>query len=105
MSVELIIVLALLLLFIVGFMFLEPMLSKHKVDNKNEYGSARFSTFNEIKQNFKEESTDNIKDTGVPIWYSKDCKTIWFDREERKNDACTKDTACGNADVGHMVHM
>ena len=26
-------------------------------------------------------STDNIKDTGVPIWYSKDCKTIWFDRE------------------------
>lgn len=26
-------------------------------------------------------------------------------REERKNDACTKDTACSNADVGHMVHM
>ena len=53
MSVELIIVLALLLLFIVGFMFLEPMLSKHKVDNKNEYGSARFSSFGEIKNILK----------------------------------------------------
>ena len=26
-------------------------------------------------------------------------------REERKNDAYTKDTACSNADVGYMVHM
>ena len=53
MSIELIIVLALLLLFIIGFMFLEPMLSKHKVDNKNEYGSARFSSFGEIKKILK----------------------------------------------------
>ena len=31
MSLELIIVLALLLLFMVGFMFIEPAISKHKV--------------------------------------------------------------------------
>ena len=55
MSLELIIVLALLLLFIVGFMFIEPAISKHKVKNNNEYGSARFSTFSEIKKNFKKE--------------------------------------------------
>ena len=81
MSLELIIALALLLLFIVGFMFIEPVISKHKVKNNNEYGSARFSTFNEIKKNFKKEKISNIKESGVPIWFSKDYKYVWFDRE------------------------
>lgn len=81
MSLELIIVLALLLLFMVGFMFIEPAISKHKVKNNNEYGSARFSNFNEIKKNFKEEKISNIKESGVPIWFSKDYKYVWFDRE------------------------
>ena len=81
MSLELIIVLALLLLFIAGFMFIEPAISKHKVKNNNEYGSARFSTFNEIKKNFKKEKISNIKESGVPIWFSKDFKYVWFDRE------------------------
>ena len=77
MSLELIIVLALLLL----FMFIEPAISKHKVKNNNEYGSARFSNFNEIKKNFKKEKISNIKESGVPIWFSKDYKYVWFDRE------------------------
>lgn len=81
MSLELIIVLALLLLFMVGFMFIEPVISKHKVKNNNEYGSARFSNFNEIKKNFKKEKISNIKESGVPIWFSKDYKYVWFDRE------------------------
>ena len=81
MSLELIIVLALLLLFMVGFMFIEPAISKHKVKNNNEYGSARFSTFYEIKKNFKKEKISNIKESGVPIWFSKDYKYVWFDRE------------------------
>ena len=81
MSLELIVVLALLLLFIVGFVFIEPAISKHKVKNNNEYGSARFSTFNEIKKNFKKEKISNIKESGVPIWFSKDFKYVWFDRE------------------------
>ena len=81
MSLELIIVLALLLLFMIGFMFIEPAISKHKVKNNNEYGSARFSTFNEIKRNFKKEKISNIKESGVPIWFSKDFKYVWFDRE------------------------
>ena len=81
MSLELIIVLALLLLFMVGFMFIEPAISKHKVKNNNEYGSERFSNFNEIKKNFKKEKISNIKESGVPIWFSKDYKYVWFDRE------------------------
>ena len=81
MSLELIIVLALLLLFMVGFMFIEPAISKHKVKNNNEYGSARFSNFNEIKKNFKKEKISNIKESGVPIWFSKDFKYVWFDKE------------------------
>lgn len=81
MSLELITVLALLLLFMVGFMFIEPAISKHKVKNNNEYGSARFSNFNEIKKNFKKEKISNIKESGVPIWFSKDYKYVWFDRE------------------------
>lgn len=65
----------------VGFMFIEPAISKHKVKNNNEYGSARFSNFNEIKKNFKKEKISNIKESGVPIWFSKDYKYVWFDRE------------------------
>ena len=81
MSLELIIVLALLILFIVVFMFVEPLFSKHKVKSNHEYGSARFSTFNEIKKNFKKEKISSIKKSGVPMWFSKDYKYVWFDKE------------------------
>ena len=39
---------------------------KHKVKNSNEYGSARFSTLNEIKKNFKSEKINNIKEAVIP---------------------------------------
>ena len=54
---------------------------KHKVNNNNEYGSARFSTDNEIKKNFKKEKVSNIREAGFPGSFSKDLKTIYFDRE------------------------
>ena len=81
MSLELIIVLDLLLLFIVGFMFIEPAISKHKVKNNNEYGSARFSTFNEIKKNFKKEKINNIKDFGVLRGLGKGLKGVGLEGE------------------------
>lgn len=81
MSIELIIVLALFILFIVVFMFVEPLFSKHKVKSNHEYGSARFSTFNEINKNFKKEKISSIKESGVPMWFSKDYKYVWFDKE------------------------
>lgn len=50
MNLSLIILLVILSLFLLGFIYIEPILMKHKVKNDNEYGSARFSTDNEIKK-------------------------------------------------------
>ena len=56
MNIGLIALLVVIVIFIIGFMYIEPILMKHKVKNDNEYGSARFSTNKEIKKNFKKES-------------------------------------------------
>src|SRR5574344_39992 len=81
MSITLIILLVITVFFLLGFMYIEPILMKHKVKNDNEYGSARFSSDNEIKQNFKKEKINNIKEAGFPVSFSKDLRTIYFDRE------------------------
>lgn len=70
-----------MVIFLIGFIYVEPMIMKHKVKNDNEYGSAKFSTDKEIKKNFKRELTSNIKKPGFPVYYSKDLKYIYFDRE------------------------
>ena len=70
-----------MIIFLFGFIYIEPIIMKHKVKNDNEYGSARFSTNNEIKKNFKRELTSNINESGFPVSYSKDLKYIYFDRE------------------------
>lgn len=81
MSIEIIILLVVLALFLFGFMYLEPMLMKHKVKNDNEYGSARFSTKDEISKNFKKENINHIKEAGFPVSFSDNLKYIYFDRE------------------------
>ena len=67
MNLSLIILLVISVLFLLGFMYIEPILMKHKVKNDNEYGSARFSTDKEIKKNFKKENVNNIKEAGFPV--------------------------------------
>ena len=52
MNIHLIILLIILTFVIIIFIYIEPLISKHKVKNDNEYGSARFSTNIEIKKNF-----------------------------------------------------
>ena len=81
MSLELISMLGFLLLLALGFIFIEPIISKHKINNKNEHGSARFSKVSEIKSNFSKEKISNINEAGVPIYFSKDLKFVWFDKE------------------------
>src|SRR5574344_1974905 len=81
MNLTLIILLIVMVIFLLFFLYIEPILMKHKVKNDNEYGSARFSTANEIKKNFKKEKVSNIKEAGFPVSFSKDLKTIYFDRE------------------------
>ena len=80
MQIELIILLVIFGFFLIFFLFIEPIFAKHKVKNDNEYGSARFSNFSEIKKHFKKEEISNIQEVGFPIWYSKDNKYVWFDK-------------------------
>ena len=81
MNLELLIILTIMIIFIIIFLYIEPLFMKHKVKNSNEYGSARFSTLKEIKRNFNAEKINNIKEAGFPVSFSNDLKTIYFDRE------------------------
>ena len=76
-----IIIVFILLFFIILFYYVEPIFNKSKIKKNNEYGSARFSTLKEIKKNFPCENINNIKKVGFPIYYSKNLKHIFFDRE------------------------
>ena len=81
MRITYILILIITLVIMIVFIYIEPLLSKHKIKNSNEYGSARFSSVKEIKKNFNREKISNIKESGVPIWFSKNYKYVWFDRE------------------------
>lgn len=48
MSIKFIIILVSSIILIIILKYIEPMISKHKIKNSNEYGSARFSTIKEI---------------------------------------------------------
>lgn len=81
MSLPLIILLLVLIVFIICFIYIEPIISKHKIKNNNEYGSARFSTESEINKNFVKEKISNIQDVGFPVYYDKNVSHVWFDKE------------------------
>lgn len=81
MSLPLIILLFVLIVFIICFIYIEPVISKHKIKNNNEYGSARFSTESEINKHFIKEKISNIHDVGFPVYYDKNINHIWFDKE------------------------
>lgn len=81
MSFPLIALLTILILFIIFFVYGEPLINKYKIKNNNEYGSGRFATKSEIKKNFNKANISNIKIVGIPIYYSKDFKKVWFDNE------------------------
>lgn len=81
MSLPLIILLLVLIVFIICFIYIEPIIAKHKIKNNNEYGSARFSTESEINKNFVKEKISNIQDVGFPVYYDKNVSHVWFDKE------------------------
>lgn len=81
MSLSLIFLLLILILFIVGFIYIEPIISKHKIKSNNEYGSARFATEAEINKNFTKEKISNINEVGFPVYYDKNVTHVWFDKE------------------------
>ena len=69
------------ILVIAFFYFIEPLFTKQKIKDNNEHGSARWATFREIKSTFDKENIKNISDSGFPIYYSKNNKTVWFDKQ------------------------
>ena len=79
METQIILLLIILTIIILIFLYLEPLFLKQKIKNNNEYGSARFSNIKEIQKNFNKEKILSIKKVGVPIWYSKNLKYVWFD--------------------------
>ena len=81
MSFPLIALLIIFILFIIFFVYGEPLINNYKIKNNNEYGSGRFATKSEIKKNFTKANISNIKKVGIPIYYSKDFKKVWFDNE------------------------
>lgn len=81
MSISILILLSIIVVFLTCFVYVEPIIFKHKVRNNNEYGSARFSTESEINKNFTKERINNIKEVGFPVYYDKNVSHVWFDKE------------------------
>lgn len=69
------------IIFLFIFILIEPLLLKTKVQNKNEHGSSRFAKKKEIIKNFPADHLSNITTTGFPVYYSKNLKKVYFDKE------------------------
>lgn len=75
------VVLILIVLLIFFLYYVEPKISRQKLDNKNEHGSARWSTISEIKKNFRKEELSHLNKVGFPIYFDKKLNNVWFDDE------------------------
>lgn len=67
---------------IIFIVLIQPRLNQRKVKNKNEYGSSKFATKNEIAKTFKKENIFNIKEAGFPIYFEKknnQFENVYFD--------------------------
>lgn len=69
-SIE-IIILILVIFAMIFILFIEPRISKRKLENKNEHGSSKFADIKEIEKTFIKEDLNNINSVGFPVWYSK----------------------------------
>ena len=69
-SIE-IIILMLVIFAMIFILFIEPRISKRKLENKNEHGSSKFADMKEIEKTFIKEDLNNINSVGFPVWYNK----------------------------------
>ena len=51
--------------------FVEPLITRQKIKDNHEHGSARWATKKEIKENFHKEKISSIITTGFPVYYSR----------------------------------
>ena len=81
MSTKLIIVLVLIILLLIFMYYIEPRISRQKLNNNNEHGSARWATYWEIRKNFRKSSLNHIEKVGFPVYFDKKLNNVWFDDE------------------------
>ena len=81
MSASYIAILVIVVLIIIFLYFIEPLITRQKIKNNNEHGSARWATKQEIEKNFRKEEVSHIVKSGFPVYYSKDNKNVWFDMD------------------------
>lgn len=78
------VILILVIFAIVFILFIEPRLSKRKLENKNEHGSSKFADMKEIEKTFIKEDLNNINSVGFPVWYEKKngkFDSVYFDNK------------------------
>ena len=78
MYAVMLVIIALIILFLY---FIEPLITRQKIKNNNEHGSARWATKREIEEKFRKEDISHIVKSGFPVYYSKNNKYVWFDME------------------------
>ena len=81
MLIMYIVILVIVALIIIFLYFIEPLITRQKIKNNNEHGSARWATKKEIDEKFKKEEVSHIEKSGFPVYYSKNNKYVWFDME------------------------
>ena len=81
MPIMYIVILVIVALIIIFLYFIEPLITRQKIKNNNEHGSARWATKKEIDEKFKKEEVCHIEKSGFPVYYSKNNKYVWFDME------------------------
>ena len=74
-------ILVIVALIIIFLYFIEPLITRQKIKNNNEHGSARWATKKEIEEKFRKEEVSHIVKSGFPVYYSKNNKYVWFDME------------------------
>lgn len=78
---EIIIVFSFIIVIALYLYLLEPIFSRLKIKDTGEHGTAKFATFSEIKKNFSKEKISCIKESGFPVYFSKNYKLVWFDKQ------------------------
>ena len=81
MPIMYIVILVIVALIIIFLYFIEPLMTRQKLRNNNEHGSARWATKKEIDEKFRKEEVSHIVKSGFPVYYSKNNKYVWFDME------------------------
>lgn len=76
-----IIIIVITSIMIIFLYFIEPLLSREKIQNNNEHGSARFASKKEIKKKFRIEKISKIKESGFPIYFNFLRTKVWFDNK------------------------